>query len=397
MYAIKKYLFAGLITLCCSTVLAITNQTYPANSTPNTPSNTQPSMIPTPPDINAHGYVLMDANSGKIIAEKNMNTVMQPASLTKLMTLYITSKEIASGQIHLQDKVRISNHAWKQGGSRMFLKPGSEVSVRDLISGVIVASGNDACVALAEHIAGDENSFVQIMNATAAKLGMKHTHYVDSNGLPRPGHVTTPYDMALLTRAIIKNYPRDYAWYKQKWIDYNHIKQPNRNRLLWRDTSVDGLKTGHTSEAGYCLISSAKRNGMRLISVVMGTPTDNDRAAFSETLLNWGYHFWKTYYLYAAHQPITKSRVWFGANKEMELGLQTPLYVSMPNGSYSQIKAVTRLPEKIDAPIEKGQQYGSLNIMLHNKIIATRPLIALNSDPKGSLFRRIADKLSQVF
>ena len=213
-------------------------------------------MILSAPNIDAKGYVLMDANSGEILASKAMNTRMEPASLTKLMTLYITAQELAAGRIHLNDTVRISDTAWRQTGSKMFLKEGDKVTVRDLISGVIVASGNDSCEALAEYIGGDEKSFAQLMNQAARNLGMKHSHFVDSTGLPTPDHFTTPYDMALLTRAIIKQYPQYYSWYKQKWITYDNIRQPNRNRLLWRDTSVDGLKTGHTNAAGYCLISS---------------------------------------------------------------------------------------------------------------------------------------------
>jgi serine-type D-Ala-D-Ala carboxypeptidase (penicillin-binding protein 5/6) len=221
--------------------------------------STPPALIPPPPNLDVKGYVLMDAKTGKVIAKKNMNKQLQPASLTKLMTLYITFKALANGQINLNDKVRISKEAWQQGGSRMFLKLGSHVAVKDLIDGVIVASGNDASVALAQYIAGTQASFAKLMNITAKSLGMKNTHYVDPTGLPRPGHVSTPYDLALLTQAIIRDYPQYYHFFKQKWITWNKIRQPNRNRLLWRDQYVDGLKTGHTKEAGYCLISSAKK------------------------------------------------------------------------------------------------------------------------------------------
>src|SRR3990167_7321302 len=237
-------------------------------------TNNQPTIIPTAPNLNSSGYVLMDADTGMIIAHKNMHQEMQPASLTKLMTLYLTFNALRNGQIHLTDEVRVSKKAWQTGGSRMFIKEGSLVTVQNLIDGIIVASGNDACVALSQYVGGNESTFVDMMNAAAAQLGMKNTHYVDSTGLPQPEHHSTPYDMALLTRAIIENFPQYYPLFKQGWITYNGIKQPNRNRLLWRDPSVDGLKTGHTNEAGYCLIASALRHGMRLISVVMGASTD---------------------------------------------------------------------------------------------------------------------------
>lgn len=395
----EKKQLARILTITCS--LALAASTVSANTNvPARPSLTQqamPVIIPKAPSLNAKGYVLMDANSGTIIAEKNMHKRMPPASLTKLMTLYVTSQALSQGQISLDSKVRISKKAWKTGGSRMFLKVGSEATVRQLISGIIVASGNDSCVALSQFVGGNESTFVDMMNQTAQQLGMKNTHFYDSTGLPNPNHYTTPYDLALLTRALINNFPQDYSWYKQKWITYNGIKQPNRNRLLWRDNSVDGLKTGHTKAAGYCLISSAKRDGMRLISVVMGTPTDAARANDSQALLNWGFRFYQTHELYKAHTALAMPRVYFAATKTTPLGLAQPLYVTIPTGTYAQLKPKVHIKETLEAPIHAGSTYGTLTITLNKKVIAQEPLVALQSDPKGGFFSRMWDHVSKMF
>ncbi len=352
-----------------------------------------PALIPPAPRLSARSYVLMDANTGKILAQKKMSARVAPASLTKIMTLYLTFQAIQSGQIHLDDKVRISRKAWSMGGSRMFLRAGSQVPVNDLVRGVIVASGNDACVALAQYIAGTEATFADLMNQTAARLGMKNTHYVDSTGLPNKNHYSTAEDMAILTRAIIRDFPSAYHFFNEKWITYNHIKQPNRNRLLWRDNSVDGLKTGHTKAAGYCLISSGKRNGMRLISVVMGTPSDSARANNSQALLNYGFRFYKTYKLFDANQAITKPRVWLGEEKFTTLGLKQPLYVTIPATEYKNLKASMSLNGRLTAPIITGDQYGSITLSLRDQKIAEKPLIALQHDPKGGFFSRMTDHI----
>lgn len=364
-----------------------------ASTTPNA-QPAQPLIVPAPPNINAKSYVLMDADSGKILAEKNMNKEVPPASLTKLMTLYITEQALAQGQIQLTDKVRVSKNAWKRGGSRMFLKLGAQVPVQELIEGVIVASGNDACTALAEYIAGNEQSFANLMNQTAQRLGMKNSHFVDSTGLPRPGHYSTPYDLALLTRHIIDDFPQYYSMYKQKWITYNGIRQPNRNRLLWRESGVDGLKTGHTKEAGYCLISSGIQHGMRLISVVMGTPTDAARANASQALMNWGFRFYKTYKLYGANTAITSPRVYMSANKQVPMGLQQDLFVTIPAGEFNLLKASMELTPNLKAPITKGQSYGTINVTLSGKVIAQAPLVALDNDPVGGAWSRMTDRVS---
>ncbi|MCX7120482.1 MAG: D-alanyl-D-alanine carboxypeptidase [Gammaproteobacteria bacterium] len=362
---------------------------------PVTPTaQNQPTIIPTAPNLNSTGYVLMDADTGMIIAHKNMHQKMQPASLTKLMTLYLTFNALKNGQIHLTDEVRVSKRAWQTGGSRMFIKEGSLVTVQNLIDGIIVASGNDACVALSQYVGGNESTFVDMMNAAAAQIGMKGTHYVDSTGLPQPTHHSTPYDMALLTRAIIENFPQYYPFFKQGWITYNGIKQPNRNRLLWRDTTVDGLKTGHTEEAGYCLISSALRKGMRLISIVMGAPTDAERASDSEALLNWGFRFYSTHKLFEGNKALANPRVWLGESKTVPVGLASPMYVTIQHGIYSHLQPQVVMNAKLNAPIKKGEAVGTLNILLHNTVIATAPLVALKDDLKGGIISRVWDHVA---
>lgn len=372
-----------------STVAAIT----PVAEQP-TPS-TQPLIVPTPPSLpDTSGYVLMDATSGKILAQKNMDQKMAPASLTKLMTIYIAEETLASGQTHLTDQVRISENAWKAGGSRMFLKLGSQVPFQTLLEGVIVASGNDACTALAEYIAGNEDSFANLMNQTAARLGMVNTHYIDSTGLPNPGHYSTPHDLALLTRHIILDFPQYYPFFKEKWITFNGIKQPNRNRLLWRDPSVDGLKTGHTDEAGYCLIASGVQHDTRLISVVMGTPTDAARADDSQALLNWGFRFYTSHKLYSANQTIASPRVYLGVTPIVPMGVQQDIYATLPVGAYASLKTNINIPTQLKAPIIKGQTYGTVTVTLLGDTIASAPIVALQNDPVGSLWARLVDHLA---
>lgn len=391
-YLLFSFLFVSVVAFANSTSFPISN----AQLTTTTPSQ-PPLIIPSPPRINAKAYVLMDANSGAILAEKDMNEKLPPASLTKLMTLYVVSQALAQGQIRLDDKVPVSKEAWSRGGSRMFLKEGSYVTVRELIEGIIVASGNDACVAIAQYIGGNEKSFAELMNQTAKRLGMKDSNFVDSTGLPRPDHYVTPYDLAILTRALINNFPQYYGWYKQKWIQYNKIKQPNRNRLLWRDPSVDGLKTGHTKAAGYCLIASALRHQMRLISVVMGTPSDAARSNDSQALLNWGFRYYRTYEFFKANTPITESRVWLSKQKKIALGLKQNLYVTIPSGQYKAVKARIKMQPRLYAPIMKGRAYGQIEIRLKGKTIATAPLVALNNDPRGGWFSRSLDHIELFF
>ncbi|MDF1795739.1 MAG: D-alanyl-D-alanine carboxypeptidase [Coxiellaceae bacterium] len=398
-------------TLAASTLCAFSLAAKAPATTPlvkSTPSNTPqavvsspvaaaPTITPPAPNINAKGFVLMDAQSGNIIAQKNMNQRMQPASLTKMMTLYIVSEALQSGRIHLDDKVRISERAWRTGGSRMFVKAGSLVPVRDLIKGVIVDSGNDACTALAEFVAGNEEMFAQLMNQAAQQLGMKNTHYVDSTGLPRPEHYSTPHDMAILARALVTHFPEYYGWYKQKWLTYNNIKQPNRNRLLWRDASFDGIKTGHTKAAGFCLVSSGIRNGTRLISVVMGAKTEPERVNDSQALLNYGFRFFETHKLFSANTAVANPRVWLGENKTTPMGLQHDLYVTIPTGTYARLKADMTLQPKLTAPVAAGQSYGQVEVTLNGKKLSEVPLVALQNDPRGGVWTRMTDHIAQFF
>lgn len=360
-------------------------------------NTTTPVLIPAAPNIDAKGYVLIDANSGYIIAKKNVNKRMPPASLTKLMTLYIAASALKNGQINLNDKVRISKQAWSMSGSKMFVKEGTKVPVKELIQGIIVASGNDATYALAEYIGGTEKVFVDFMNQTAAHLEMDNTHYTDSNGLPASDHYTTPGDLAKLARAWIENYPEYYSWFKQKWITYNGIKQPNRNRLLWRDPSVDGIKTGHTDNAGYCLIASADRDGMRLISIVMDTPTDSSRADGSEALLNYGFRFYESHKLYASNIPLITPRIWFGKRKTIGLGLAQDLYITISKGQYKNVKSIVALSDSLKAPIVSGQQVGIVKVLENNQEIAEQPLIALQNDAQGGLWGRFIDHILLFF
>ena len=367
-----------------------------AFASPVIPIPTQPqqaTFTPGAPSIEGTGYILMDAMSGRILAEKDSTKRMPPASLTKLMSLYIISAAIKNGQIHWTDKVRISTKAWKTEGSRMFVKVGDEVPVKELLQGVIVASGNDATVALAEYVAGSEETFTNMMNQQAKLLGMNDSHFMDSTGLPNKDHYSTAHDLAILTQAYIKNFPEDYSFYSEKWFTYNGIKQPNRNRLLWRYQYADGLKTGHTSEAGYCLVGSAKKDGMRLISVVLGEPNDQARTEDSIRLLTYGFRFFETHRLYKASTPLVQARVWQGQKNEIPLGVAEDFYVTVPTGQYKRLQANVDLNNPLKAPIVQGKEYGKLNIVLNNQIISSKPLIALDNNPQGGFFRRASDSV----
>lgn len=356
-----------------------------------------PLITPPAPSINAKGYVLMDAQSGQILAQSNMDQRMEPASLTKMMTMYVVSQTLQSGRIHLDDSVTVSEKAWRTGGSRMFIKVGTQVKVNELVQGIVVDSGNDACTAMAEYIAGNESLFAVLMNQAATEIGMKNTHYVDSTGLPAPEHFSTPYDMALLARALINHFPEHYDWYKQKWFTYNGIRQPNRNRLLWRDSIFDGIKTGHTDSAGYCLVASGVRDGMRLIAVVMGAPSDTDRANDTQALLDYGFRFFETHKLFTAQQPLANPRVWLGQRKTIQMGLSRDLYVTIAKGRYNELKANLNLDSKLKAPIKAGDVYGKVTIKLNDKLLTEAPLVALQSDNQGGTWSRLTDRIALFF
>ena len=314
-----------------------------------------------------------------------------------MMTLYVISSALRNEQIHLSDPVRISQEAWKIGGSRMFVKEGQQVSVEELLKGIIVDSGNDACVAMAEHLGGSEGGFTQVMNSQAKNLGMSHSNFTDSTGLPNKEHYTSARDLAILGRALINDFPQYYHWYKQKWFTFNGIRQPNRNRLLWRDTQVDGLKTGHTNEAGFCLVSSAKHNNMRLLSVVLGSPTETARADDSERLINYGFRFFETHKLYKKETKITEIPLYKGKTDKMTVGLVDDQYITIPSGQYQRLSISTKVPKYVQAPLKKGDKIGDLIIQFDNNVIATQPLYALQSADQGGLFSRMKDSIRLTF
>lgn len=390
-----------LALLTFSLLFTCTSFTQTPLNTAPTPNPILSAFTPPPPKLNASAYVLIDANSGHILAAKQPDQRLAPASLTKMMTLYIVSQALKSEQIRLDDKVPVSEQAWRMGGSRMFIKPHSYVRVADLIKGIIVDSGNDACFAMAEYIAGSEEAFAQLMNQTAAKLNLNHSHFTSSTGLPHKNHYSTPGDLARLARALQQDFPDYYHWYKEKWFTYNRIKQSNRNRLLWRDSSVDGIKTGHTKEAGFCLTASAERNDQRLISVVMGSPTDAARFSATERLLNYGFRFFTTQPLYAANTPIVKPSVWFGQRASTNLGLAQTVYATLPKQPLTdiskQLSAKLVLTQPLRAPIIQGKTYGYIEIYFQKTRIDKQPLIALENNPAGNWFSRLTDHVSLFF
>jgi len=348
---------------------------------------------PSAPTVVAKSYILQDFDSGRIVAEQNSDQRLPPASITKLMTAYVVSHELALGNISLADEVLISEKAWRMVGSRSFIEVNTKVPVEVLLRGMIIQSGNDAAVALAEHIAGSEETFAQMMNQYAQQLGMVNTNYRNSTGLPDPDHFTTARDIATLSAAIIRDFPDHYKWYAEKEYTYNNITQHNRNKLLWRDNSVDGLKTGHTEEAGYCLAASAKRGDMRLISVVLGTRSENARAQETQKLMNYGFRFFETHALYKTHEKITDTKIWKGADKQLALGLEQTLSVTVPRGRYKELVATTNIQQPVLAPITAGSQLGEVEIRLGDEIIATQALIALKTVEQGSWWRRLIDSL----
>lgn len=356
-----------------------------------------PSLAPNAPAVAAKGYILQDFHSGHVLAEKNADERLEPASLTKLMTAYAVFHDLRSGKLQLSDTVRISRKAWRTPGSRMFVEVDTEVPVEDLLKGMIIQSGNDASVALAEHIAGSEETFALMMNEYARDLGMLSTHFVNATGLPDAEHYSTARDLALLTRALIREFPEYYRWYSEKSYTWNKIQQYNRNRLLWSDDSVDGVKTGHTDAAGYCLVSSAQRGDMRLISVIMGTRSEEARAQESLKLLNYGYRFFETRLLYSAAQPIKTMRVWKGKENAVPLGVAEELYVTLPRGQYDKLQASLTVERFIEAPAQKGQRYGTVNLRMGEQTIAERPLVALQEVPEGNLWRKVVDGLMLMF
>lgn len=349
--------------------------------------------IPAMPALAAKSYVLMDAATGQVLVEHNAHEALPPASLTKLMTAYIATKEIRSGQIGEQDLVTVSEKAWRTGGSRMFIEVGKQVSVDDLLHGIIIQSGNDASVAMAEYIAGSEEAFSDMMNQQAAALQLSNTSFRNATGLPAEGHYSSAFDMARLARAIIDEDPEHYAIYAQKEFIWNDIRQQNRNLLLWRDSTVDGLKTGHTEEAGYCLVASAVRDDMRLISVIFGARDESSRAAETQKLLTYGFRFFESRTLYKKNTVLTSSQVWKGQQAQVEAGLAADLALVVPRGKADQIIAEAVLDERIVAPVRAGQKLGSIEVRLEGELLHTADLVALGEVEQGGIFKRIWDSL----
>jgi D-alanyl-D-alanine carboxypeptidase (penicillin-binding protein 5/6) len=357
------------------------------------PPKATPKIQASPPKVDARAYILIDFHTGQVLHEFNADQRMEPASLTKLMTAYVVFNELRAGRLHLNDKVTISPNAWRTGGSRMFVDVHTQVPVQDLLLGMIIQSGNDASVALAERVAGNEQAFADLMNQHAQALGLVGSHFVNSPGLPHPDHYTTARDVAILARAIIREFPQYYKWYSQREFTYNNITQHNRNRLLIRDPSVDGMKTGYTESAGYCLVTSALRDDMRLISVVMGTKSPEARANQSQALLNFGFNFYQSHRLYKGTQPLTTVRVWKGSTDSLPLGLGEDLYVTLPRGAAEKLSAFMDVRRIIVAPIAKGQPVGTVNVTLGETTLQ-RPLVALQAVPEGGVVRRLFDQVS---
>ncbi|MFP8965703.1 D-alanyl-D-alanine carboxypeptidase family protein [Pokkaliibacter sp. CJK22405] len=386
----------GVRAFTAMAMLVISHHVMAADSQPAvTPAADSPvqGFMPPVPEVAAKSYVLMEASTGQILATSNPHQRLPPASLTKLMTAYIAESEMDHGRLKPTDLVNISVNAWKTGGSRMFVREGTQVSVMDLMRGIVIQSGNDATVAMAEHIAGSEDAFADLMNQMAQRLGMKDTHFMNPTGLPHPDHYSSAFDMAILARDIIENYPDHYALYSEKEFTYNNIRQPNRNLLLDRDPSVDGLKTGHTDEAGYCLVASAKRDNTRLIGVEFGTDSIQARAQEMQKLLSYGFRYYETQHLYKAAQPLESLRIWGGDVDQVSVGTEKALDVVIPRGQAGNLKASLELNHALEAPIAQGEQMGTVQIKLGDNVIREVPLVALNPINEGGFFKRLSDSV----
>lgn len=349
--------------------------------------------IPAAPQLSAKSYILMDASNGQVLVDNNADQQLPPASLTKLMTAYIATLQIGNGQIKESDLVPVSEKAWKTGGSKMFIKVGSQVSVSDLLHGIIIQSGNDASVALAEYIGATEDGFVEIMNKTAQKLGLTHTHFMNATGLPDPNHYSSAHDMAILAHAIIHDEPSHYAIYAQKEFLWNNIKQPNRNLLLWRDPTVDGLKTGHTEEAGYCMVASALRDGQRLIAVLFGMPSIQARAEETQKLLTYGFRFFESHNVFKGGAEIGSTPVWKGKTHVVKAGVKEDYTLTLAKGQADSLKTEIVFQPLLQAPIAKGQVIGKANVKDGDKVVGSADLVALEPVEQASFFARLWDSL----
>ncbi len=353
--------------------------------------------IPAAPQLGAESFIMVDFESGMVLAEKDSDARVEPASITKLMTAYVVFQEIKSGNMSLEETVHISRKAWSMEGSRMFVDVNSNVPIEELLKGLIVQSGNDAAVALAEHVAGSEEVFASMMNQHAKRLGMTNTHYTNAAGLDDPEHYTTARDVSKMASALIRDFPKLYEWYSIKEFTYNEIVQRNRNALLWRDPAVDGLKTGYTDEAGYCLAASAKRGDMRLITAVMGTDSERARADDTQKLLNYGFRFFETHKLYSGGEELAQGEVWKGDAESVSLGIKDDLIVTVPRGQYRDLDAIVDVRQVITAPIVDHEELGKLKITLGGETLVERPLLALSGVPEGGFWSRISDSVALWF
>ena len=351
------------------------------------------SLVPKAPKLNLSSYILIEASTNTVIAEFNSDNQIAPASMTKVMSGYVIADQIANGSISLDDKVLISEKAWKTGGSKMFIEAGKRVSVKDLLSGIIIQSGNDATIAMAEYVAGSEEGFVDFMNAYASEMGLTNSLFQNSTGFSDPNHFTSAKDLAKLTQALINNFPDHYATYKEKEFTFSGIRQLNRNKLLWRDDSVDGVKTGHTDSAGFCLISSAQRNDMRLIAVVAGSESENERLTASQRLLEYGFRFYATQKLVSQEIKVTTAKVWGGKTDEVALGSTKDIYLTLPRSEFKNIKANYQFNNNLQAPIEIGQMIGSIEFTSNDRVVLSAPLVAIETVEAKGFFGMLWSRL----
>jgi len=388
----------GASTAIAQTASAPTPQAIPKPVAPVA----APAPAPPPPNPAAASFVLMDHATGQILVERDGDKRVEPASITKIMTSYVVSAELAHGKIKLEDQVTISENSWRSGGagtdgSTSFLALNSQVPLKQLLYGMIIQSGNDAAIALAEHTAGSEALFADLMNQYATQIGMTGTHYVDASGLPNGNHYTTARDVAMLSRALIRDYPAEYEIYKIKDFEWNGIKQHNRNTLLWRDSTVDGIKTGHTKSAGFCLATSALRGEQRLIAVVMGAESEKARADANQELLNYGFRFFESHKLYEAVKPLATPELWKGESLTVALGVAEDILVTLPRGRYGDLKASMDLPAQLIAPLQKGRKVGSLKVELEGKVLLERDIVVIADAAEGGFFKRLGDGIMLWF
>ena len=388
----------GLAALTTLTVgMAFAQQPAPAPKPAAQAPASDALPVPPPPEVAGTAWIVMDAASGNVLAGENIDQPLEPASITKVMTSYVIAAEMAGGKVSEDDQVMMTEHAWRTGGagtdgSYSGFEVNKTAPLVQMEKGMVVQSGNDAAIALAQHVAGSVDAFAALMNMYAERIGMRNSHFVNPTGLPAEGHVSSARDLALLGRALIRDFPKAYSYNSIREFTVGPITQPNRNVLLWRDQSVDGIKTGHTSGAGYCLMASAERGDQRLITVVLGSTSEKQRADDSQALLNWGFRFYETHKLYDAASKIAEQKVWKGETDLLQLGVAEPLLVTVPRGRYDRLKPMMDVPRTLVAPIEKGQEVGMVKVMLDDKVVAQRPLVALNAVEEGGFFKRLWDE-----